>query len=111
MARQNSVSLIDDIDGTKAVETIRFGIDGASYEIDLNRKHAGNLRKSLGEFVEHGRKAKPTGTPAHRFSKTKANGMPRAAAIRAWAAANGITVATRGRIPADVVEKYQLSLK
>src|SRR6476469_5750417 len=111
MARRQSVSLTDDLDGSKAVETIRFGLDGASYEIDLNRKHAGNLRKSLGEFVEHSRKAKPTGTTAHRHSTTKANGMPRAAAVRAWAAANGITVATRGRVPADVVEKYQLSMK
>jgi len=111
MARQQSVSLIDDIDGTKAVETIHFGLDGAIYEIDLNRKHAGNLRKSLGEFVEHSRQPKPTGTPPHRHSKTKANGRPRAADVRAWAAANGITVATRGRVPADVVEKYQHSVK
>jgi Lsr2 len=111
MARQQSVSLIDDIDdidGTKAVETVRFGLDGASYEIDLNRKHAGNLRKSLGEFVEHSRKAKPT--PQHRNAKPKTNAMPMAGTVRSWATANGISVATRGRIPADLVEKYQHSL-
>lgn len=103
--------MIDDIDGTKAVETIRFGLDGVSYEIDLNRKHAGNLRKSLGEFVEHSRKAKPTNPPQHRNAKpTNKNAVPRAATVRSWAGANGIAVSARGRVPADVVEKYQQSL-
>jgi hypothetical protein len=113
MARRQSVSLTDDLDGSKAVETIRFGLDGISYEIDLNRKHAGNLRKSLGEFVEHGRKAQPAqpAQPARpRNAKpTNKNGLPKAAVVRSWAAANGITVSTRGRVPADVVEKYQRS--
>jgi hypothetical protein len=107
MARRQSVSLTDDLDGSKAVETIRFGLDGISYEIDLNRKHAGNLRKSLGEFVEHGRKAQPA--RPRNAKPTNKNGLPKAAVVRSWAAANGITVSTRGRVPADVVEKYQRS--
>ena len=107
MARQQSVSLTDDLDGSKAVETIRFGLDGISYEIDLNRKHAGNLRKSLGEFVEHGRKAKPA--RPRNAKPTNKNGVPKAATVRSWAAANGITVSARGRVPTDVVEKYQQS--
>jgi hypothetical protein len=107
MARQQSVSLTDDLDGSKAVETIRFGLDGISYEIDLNRRHAGNLRKSLGEFVEHSRKAKPL--RLQNAKRTNTNGVPKAAAVRSWAAANGVTVSARGRVPADVVEKYQQS--
>lgn len=106
MARQQSVSLIDDIDGTKAVETIRFGLDGVSYEIDLNRKHAGNLRKSLGEFVDHGRKAK---TETRNAKPANKNAAPKASIVRSWAAANGIPVSARGRVPADVVETYRQS--
>lgn len=109
MARQQSVSLIDDIDGTKAVETIRFGLDGVSYEIDLNRKHAGNLRKSLDEFVEHGRKAKAA-QPRNAKPVNK-NAVPKAAIVRSWAVANGVAVSARGRIAAGVVEKYQQSLR
>jgi hypothetical protein len=107
MARQQSVSLTDDLDGSKAVETIRFGLDGISYEIDLNRRHAGNLRKSLGEFVEHSHKAKSL--RPRNAKPTSNNGVPKAAAVRSWAAANGITVSARGRVAADVVGKYQQS--
>lgn len=38
MARQETVTLTDDIDGGKADETVTFGLDGASYEIDLHSK-------------------------------------------------------------------------
>lgn len=111
MARQQSVSLIDDIDGSKAVETVRFGLDGASYEIDLNRRNAANLRKSLGGFVEHGRRVKPTTQLKRGTTKqTSRSTSPSAADIRAWAIINGITVAPRGRIPADVIQRYQRSL-
>ena len=54
MAHQTSVTLVDDLDGGKAAETVVFGLDGASYEIDLSKKNAGTLRKALTEFVVHG---------------------------------------------------------
>ena len=111
MARQQSVSLIDDLDGSKAVETIRFGLDGASYEADLNRRNATNLRKSLGGFVEHSRKVKPTSQPERRTTtQTGRSTGPSAADIRAWAISNRIEVSARGRIPADVMHRYQRSL-
>lgn len=111
MARQQSVSLIDDLDGSKAVETIRFGLEGTNYEIDLNRKHAANLRKSLGDFVEHGRKAKPANQPRRNAKSTNATSGPPAVDVRAWAVANGIAVSARGRIPADIVKQYQRSVR
>ncbi len=54
MARQQSVTLVDDLDGGKAAETVRFGLDGALYEIDLSKRNANALRKSLSDFVDHG---------------------------------------------------------
>ena len=30
--------LVDDIDGSKAEETVRFAIDGVEYEVDLSEK-------------------------------------------------------------------------
>jgi len=46
-----------DLDGSEATETVTFGLDGASYEIDLSSGNAGKLRKELAHYVEHARKA------------------------------------------------------
>ncbi len=58
MAKQESVTFVDDIDGGKATETISFALDGAQYEIDLNKKNAAALRKAFAEYVGSGRKVK-----------------------------------------------------
>ncbi len=47
MARTTTVQLIDDIDGSQAAETVRFAVDGRTYEIDLSTEHAEGLRHSL----------------------------------------------------------------
>ena len=36
MAQRTQVILVDDIDGSEATQTVTFGIDGVTYEIDLN---------------------------------------------------------------------------
>jgi hypothetical protein len=103
MATKVTVALEDDLDGGPAVETVRFAIGGAEYEIDLNKKNAGAFRKQLAPFVEHARRA---GWAPRRRAGRSAAGRERGAAIRAWAAGQGIAVSARGRIPADVVEQY-----
>jgi hypothetical protein len=55
MAQSTIVYLTDDIDGSDADETIRFGLDGKAYEIDLNKKNASALRKALKPYVDAGR--------------------------------------------------------
>ena len=40
MAQKVQTLYVDDLDGSEADGTIRFGLDGAEYEIDLNAKHA-----------------------------------------------------------------------
>ena len=40
MAQKIQTLLIDDLDGSEAEGTVRFGLDGADYEIDLNAEHA-----------------------------------------------------------------------
>ena len=52
MAQKVQVLLLDDLDGTEATETVTFGLDGISYEIDLSSGNAGNLRKELAAYVE-----------------------------------------------------------
>ena len=56
MARKVQTFLIDDLDGSEADGTIRFGLDGVDYEIDLNAAHAGELRDILASYAAAGRK-------------------------------------------------------
>jgi nucleoid-associated protein Lsr2 len=44
VAQKIQTLLIDDLDGSAGEETVRFGLDGADYEIDLNAGHAQELR-------------------------------------------------------------------
>ena len=46
MAQKIQTLLIDDLDGGEAEATVRFGLDGAEYEIDLNAEHTEALRKA-----------------------------------------------------------------
>ena len=48
MAQKIQTLLIDDLDGSAAEGTVRFGLEGTEYEIDLNAKHAKELRNALG---------------------------------------------------------------
>ncbi len=105
MARKTHVVLIDDIDGGDAAVTVRFGLDGDDYEIDLSEIHAGELRAALEPFIANGRKL--AGRRARRPRGTGVgSSLGRSAEIRRWAADEGIPVNARGRIPADVVAKY-----
>ena len=108
MAQQKTLSLIDDLDGGKAVETVVFGLDGIRYEIDLSKKNATALRKALNEFIGHGRRVK-AGAPqgGQRAVKRSPGEVPTPAVVREWAAGQGIAVAARGRIPGDVVARYR----
>ncbi len=106
MAQQVKVILVDDIDGGEADETVRFAVDGTSYEIDLNTKNVGSFRDALAPYVSAARKAgrNTSSRGARRTSSGERRG--RAADIRAWARTSGIEVSERGRVPAKVVELY-----
>ncbi|OON75610.1 histone-like nucleoid-structuring protein Lsr2 [Streptomyces tsukubensis] len=102
MAQRVVVTLYDDIDGKEAAETVAFGLDGRSYEIDLTQVNAKKLRKALAPFVEAGRKRSRSGKAYHHTSVT-----PDPAAVRAWARSNQFDVPPRGRIPKKVYEAFE----
>ena len=108
MATKITVALEDDLDGGPAEETVRFGLDGTGYEIDLNKKNAAALRRKLAPFVEHARKA---GRGQRRREARGAASRERGSDIRAWAKDQGIAVSGRGRIPASVVEQYEAAAR
>lgn len=111
MAQKVLVSLVDDLDGSEAEETVEFGLDGVSYEIDLSSENAEELRDALAQYVEHARRAggrKRAGTrgAAKAPGRSAAVDREQNQAIRAWARKNGYEVSDRGRIPSEVVEAY-----
>ncbi len=125
MATQTTITLIDDIDGSEAVETVEFALDGASYEIDLSEKNAKTLRDAVANYVAHGRHVdahgRQEGRPSGGRQEGRASGGRRRGsraasvrnsreqlqAIRDWARRNGHPVSDRGRIAASVVDAFE----
>jgi len=105
MAQKVHIVLEDDLDGSDATQTVTFGLDGTSYEIDLNDKHAAALRDALATYVGHGRKVGGA-RRGRRSSASSASGHS-AKEIRDWARSNGHKVPERGRIPGDVREAFE----
>jgi hypothetical protein len=105
MARETVVTLVDDLDGTPAEKTVRFGIDGTHYEIDLSSSNARALDELLRPYVAvAGRTTRARGGRPPRARRPA--GAPDPAAVRAWARANGWDVPDRGRIAAEVLADY-----
>lgn len=106
MASKVQIVLIDDIDGGTADSTVSFALEGTNYEIDLSEANAKDLREALAPFIQAGRRV-AGGKKAGRRSSAAGGRGNKSAEIRAWAQANGIEVSARGRIPADVVAKFE----
>ena len=106
MAQKITTLFIDDINGELAVGTVRFGLDGTEYEIDLNAAHTEELRSALGKYITHARKVGGTSSKGKKGKKGKGPTLD-TTAIRNWARENGYEIKDRGRVPADLVEKYQ----
>ena len=105
MAQKVSIVLVDDLDGSEATETVTFGLDGTTYEIDLNEKHAKAMRDALAGYVGNARKV---GGSRRSSRKTAAAASGHSAReIRDWARSNGHDVPERGRIPGAVREAFE----
>jgi hypothetical protein len=108
MAQKVTVALEDDLEGGPADETVRFGLGGAEYEIDLSKKNANAFRQELMPYIQHARKA---GKAQPRRVARTTSSRQRSGDIRAWAKAQGISVSERGRIPASVIQQYESAAK
>src|SRR6476619_1756586 len=104
MAQKVHIVLVDDLDGTEATQTVSFGLDGTSYEIDLNDKNAAKLREAFATYVGHARKV--SGTRRGRRGAATTSSGHSAKEIRDWARSNGRKVPERGRIPGEVREAF-----
>ncbi len=102
MAKRVQVMVEDDLDGKPADETVKFGLDGVSYEIDLTSANARKLREALASYVSAGRR-----TTARRRGRGRGQAAGSTPAdIRDWARSQGYDVSDRGRVSAEIRAAY-----
>jgi hypothetical protein len=110
VAQKVSVTFACDYDAREIPDgeqlTRIFSLDGRDYEIDLCERHSQKFDEVLTRYREKARRV--TGRVSRPKRRTAAN-RQRSADIRAWAKRNGIQVSDRGRIPAQVISKYDAS--
>jgi hypothetical protein len=109
VAQKIQTLFIDDLDGSAAEGTVRFGLDGTEYEIDLNEEHAKQLRDALARYVSAARRANGAARRPARTGRTSASGQ-NTTEVREWAKAQGIEVKDRGRVPAELVVKFKAAI-
>jgi hypothetical protein len=63
MVKHTRTMLVDDLDGSPASGTVRFGLDGRSYEIDLSDENAARLRAILADYAATARSRRRSGRP------------------------------------------------
>lgn len=114
MAQKTTVTVVDDIDGTELTddlgETVTFGLDGVTYEIDLSADHARELRDSIGIYAEHARKvtSRARGN-ASGARPSRRNNSEFLGSARVWLRENGHEVSDRGRIAQPLLDLYRQS--
>lgn len=135
MGKIVTIEYVDDFDGTsidaESVDTVEFSYRGQEYSLVLTKKNGAQFDKDISRYITAAKKAqardaraarkpaKPTPrkaagarTPTRRKAASRrtasaaVSGPERTRAIRKWAADNGHTVSTRGRIPAAVLQAY-----
>jgi hypothetical protein len=101
MAQTVSVVITDDLDGSPAAEAMTFSFNGQGYEINLAPANQARMREALLPFIEAGRRV------GQRKPARSARPRQDLSAVRAWASAQGLQVADRGRISAEIMSKYE----
>lgn len=107
MAIKTIHKLIDDIDQSDAVETVRFALDGAEYQIDLNEAHAEELRECFAQWIERARRVRTVRGASRRSSSP--NGEVKRydlKKVRRWARSAGHTISDRGRVSTEILRAY-----
>ena len=109
MAKKTLIQLVDDFSGDSISDgegrTVRFAFDGAEYEIDLTNEHVSEFAETLERYVRASRRV--SGRRKTGGTAVRSGGSSDTAAIREWAESQGLKVASRGRISADIVEQYK----
>jgi hypothetical protein len=103
MAKTMAVVISDDLDGSPDAQTVRFSLDGTSYEIDLSEQNRTKLAQVVAPYIQAGRRITRSGG---RGGGRQGGRRTNLSDVRTWAKENGLHVSERGRISAEVIQKY-----
>jgi hypothetical protein len=90
--------------------TVRFGLDGVEFEVDLEPAEAVRLREFLGRYAVRARSVLREAEPAVRDglpSPLRSLDVEELRAVRVWARGRGFSVSDRGRLPEAVLSAYE----
>lgn len=100
MARRKVTHYVDDLDHTPLadgeVHTVRFSVEGTRYRLDLSADNAARFHADLAPYIQ-----------ASRAASAAQSEHLRPRDIREWARSRGIPIASRGKIPRDIITAYQ----
>ena len=105
MAQKVQVLLSDDLDGSEATQTVKFGWLGAEYEIDLSDKNYASFEKAVGKYVAAARRTRGRRVRGAKQSDAAVD----LAEVRAWAREQGYEVSDRGRVSGEIMDAYTAS--
>jgi hypothetical protein len=103
--------LTDDIDGSEAAETLTLTYRGTQYELDLSEEHIDELDKALSRYLEVARQVQAAPQPRRRRGAQRRRAAVSTQEVRRWAREQGLEVSDRGRIPAEIMERYEREAK
>lgn len=103
MAKKVDTYVVDDFDGSKPAQTVRFGLHGTEYEIDLSEPHTKQLEADLERYIEAGRRVGRTGRTGRRSEQRYAHLQ----AARTWLRENGHDIGDRGRVPTELMTMFE----
>ena len=107
MAKQTTVTITDDLDGSANAKEVSFSLNGRSWVIDLNAKNRAALEKAFKPYIAKATEQRGGGRRG-KSTRSSSRSKPRTdlAAVREWAKTNGHKISDRGRISADVLKAY-----
>lgn len=111
MAKLYSTAWTDDLDGSLAATTLEFAFDGIAYSIDLSEANAMRMRDCLEPYIraasKASRRSERKSWPAQQSSAGKTQSPHQRA--REWLRMNGHEVGSRGRLPQELLQRYELA--
>lgn len=111
MARELVTLYSDDVTGQPGtdIEEVVYAVGGAVLECDMSGETKKRFDEALAPYTSVSRRRGPfRATPQATASAARKPTIDREQnqAIRDWAKRNGLTVSDRGRIPAEIVDRY-----
>jgi hypothetical protein len=114
MAPSVTTMVIDDTGHLEASETVRFGVDGSAYEIELPARQASELRSMAGRYISAARRIQPAPSRARQQHQPRPRTQidrEQSRRIRSWAVERGLLASLRGRIPQHVADEYEAAMQ